>query len=189
MKNNTPKIILYAIIILTSQAALHSYAKPAFTEASEILKEAAGVLTEGFKTLDDAAKKLDDAAKKIEKASPLFGSDAAKKIAEAGEKFAPITQACGVVYVVYKTWSAYDYFFPSDDARKAAEAQALKVQNELKYLKAKQSFEDCLLNNANTDKNYEGLPSACEKTAQAFAVVAGHSEITNIKAAFKEYFK
>jgi len=150
----------------------------------------------------DAAKAAAQVAERIAQTSGIqmsnqFGTDAATKIAEMGEKFAPAADkianaAQGAVCIgaaiqtVYLIKDIASTVYPNETEKKNREL----AQQEYEYLIKRKELKACLISNRGEHKTPSGRPSACEQTAQLFAMAAGNDkELNELTTVFKKYFR
>lgn len=79
--------------------------------------------------------------------------------------------AQGASYVVKNT---YEWWYPTPEQTASAKA----ARDQIDFLDAKANFKNCLTDsNLDSEKNDNGIPTECEKTARAFIICGGINEV------------
>ena len=132
-----------------------------------------------------------DEKKFEELTSKLSEGDIAKifEVAGAWLILTEIIQSLLYVPTTYK--EVCKDWFPTEEQIAIDEAEVVKAHDKLKYLKAEESFFDCMIasNKSGAEKNSLGCPVECEELAQKFTSLGGQSEVDRITKAFNKYEK
>ncbi len=96
------------------------------------------------------------------------------------------------VYIIYtgvKVFAAagkdfYNYLYPSAEALVRIE----KAKKSLAMLEAQRNFRECLMKNAKSLRNQEGIPVSCEDCGRLFALTSGTDAYDDMVKRFKKYY-
>jgi hypothetical protein len=179
---NIKKTILYSIFIIVVQLNNNCYSswfnwpKPAFQAATETAVTGANQLIKD----------------NLPKAGEIATEASAKIGVEAANKFAPAATLFASAYAVSQVYSMgrdiaegmSSRYWPSAAQR----THALKVDKEYEILSTEKAFKSCLVYNAKSARDTSGLPSACQRTAQAYGMAAGHKPLKSITKTFNTVY-
>lgn len=120
---------------------------------------------------------------------PNIGKNSADRVATSVDR--AVTVGIGVavgtgLYVVYReakkgVCGVKNYFFPN----KEEQIHEKEVSKRLNILKAEDELYKSLVEHALEEKNYRGIPRACEAAANKYAAIAGFDALEKILEEFR----
>jgi hypothetical protein len=100
-----------------------------------------------------------------------------KMTEKSGEIIAGIAIAAGTA-AIYSTNSVikntYEWWYPTPEQTASTKA----ARDQIDFLDAKANFKNCFTDSKlDSEKNDNGIPTECEKTARAFIICGGINEV------------
>lgn len=113
------------------------------------------------------------------------------KILEVAGSWMIVTEAIqGLMYAPTIFKEAYQDWFPTEEQIAIDKAAEIEAHDTLKYLKAEESFFDCMIaHKSGFEKNSSGCPVLCGELAQAFIDLGGQSEVDRMTKVVNGYGK
>lgn len=119
-------------------------------------------------------------------------NNAVKVGAETVNNFAPAINLVAAAVAVSQVYTMGSDIAEGVSSRywpnEAQKAKTLKINKEYEFLSTEKALKSCLVQNAQSARGASGLPSACQASAQAFGMAAGHKSLKSITKTFTAVF-
>ena len=206
--NNIKKVVFYSILILTAQPLCiycgHAKiskeekdflkSKARYEQAEAILKQRkTEELQQNQKTSpkekrggvgSDLGKNAGERfSENLKESSKILKetSDNLKKTSEnCKDSVTTLTKVGVVIFVCHEVKNGINYFSPDK------KLERIKASQEIEIIALEEKLRGSLTLHAQEEKNYRGIPAACEVAANKYATVAGFAALEKILEEFRQ---